>query len=1024
MPAPDVVRSAGLDCLAGGGDMGALMRSIDWSGTALGPVQCWSQTLRMMVRLILSNRLQMFLWLGPELIQIYNDASRPVLGDKHPRSMGRPAAECWAEIWHIIGPMIETAFNGGPATCVEDIPLHINRKGFMEETHWTTACSPVLDDTAPGGIGGVIGTVNEITQQIVGERRVLLLRDLRARSSESKTAEEAGVIAAQTIARHPEDVPFVLLYLIAQDRQTAQLAGAAGLAFGLPESLAEADLERDSGSGDPWPLAEAFRSKTMQVVEDLASRLGNVPPGPWPDPPRAAAVCPIPSNVAHHLAGLLVLGVSSHLVFDDSYRGFFDLVASQVATTIANARAYEEERKRAETLGGARQGANLIIMKRVRDALQEELATKNSDLVQLTGHLIASRRDLQRSLEAQRASEQRWRSVFDSSAAGICLTDLDGNIVEANPVLQEMLGYTAEELRGVSVIDLTLEADRDAVRSQISDLTDGRAQRYALERRFLRKDRSVIWGQASVSVIPSTERAPRMLIKVIKDTTERKQAEAALRESEERYRTLFESIDEGFCTIELLFDENHKAVDFRYLVVNPSFAKQTGIRDAQNRRMREIAPEHEDHWFEIFGRIAVTGEPERFQNVAAQLQRWFDVYAFRIGDPEGGTVAILFNDITERIRMEHALRISEERFRRYFDLGLIGMAITSPAKGCLEVNDELCRILGYSRDELLQKAWSEMTHPDDVAADLAQFERVMNGEIDGYSIDKRWIRKDGQVIDSIMAARCMRHPDGVVDYLVSLVLDTTEGKLAQEALRKAQAELAHTGRVVAIGQLTASIAHEMNQPLAAVIANSYAGLRWLDASPPNMHEARQALARIVRDATRAEEVIAGTRRLLRGDEPRRVSLRIVEVIHEVVNLVMPEARNRQVTLRIEAAAKRSMVMADRVQLQQVILNLVMNAIDALSTVTERLRTVEIWTSAAGEEEVLVAVRDCGVGLDPASRDRVFDAFYTTKEQGTGMGMGLAVCRSIIQAHGGHIWATANEGPGETFCFTLPVLARA
>jgi PAS domain S-box-containing protein len=1022
MPAADVSRSAGLDCLAGGGDMGALMRSIDWSGTALGPVQGWSQTQRMMVRLILSNRLPMFLWLGPEFIQIYNDACRPVLGDKHPRSMGQPAAECWAEIWHIIGPMIETPFNGGAATCAEDILLHISRKGFTEETHWTTTCSPVLDDTAPAEIGGVIGTVNEITQQIVGERRMLLLRDLRARTSESKTGEEAGVTAAQTIARHPEDVPFALLYLIAPDRQTAQLAGAAGMACGLPESPAEADLARDSGSGDPWPLAEAFRSQTMQVVEDLASRLGNVPAGPWLDPPRVAAVCPIPSNIPHELAGLLVLGVSSHLAFDDRYCGFFDLVASQVASTIGNARAYEEERKRAETLGGARQGANQIIMQRVRDALQEELATKNSDLMQLTGQLIASRRDLQRRLEGQRASEQRWRSVFDSSAAGICLTDLNGNIVEANPVLQEMLGYTAEELRGVSVIDLTLEEDRDAVRSQISDLTAGRARRYALERRFLRKDRSVIWGQASVSVIPSTERAPRMLIKVIKDVTERKQAEAALRESEEQYRTLFESIDEGFCTIEVLFDENDKAVDYRFLEVNPSFAKQTGIQNAQGRRMREIVPEHEDHWFETYGRIAVTGTPERFQNVAAQLQRWYDVCAFRIGDPEERRVAILFNDITERIRVEDALRVSEERFRRYFDLGLIGMAITSPEMGCLEVNDELCRILGYGRGELLQKTWPEMTHPDDVAEDLAQFQRVMKGEFDGYSIDKRWIRKDGQVIESVTAAQCMRHPDGAVDCFVGLVLDTTERKHAQEALRKAQAELAHTGRVVTMGLLTASIGHEVNQPLAAVIANSYAGRRWLDASPPNMHEAREALARIVRDATRAEEVIAGIRRLLRGGEPRKVPLRIVDVVHEVVNLAMPEARSRQVALQIEAPAGRSTVMADRVQLQQVVLNLVMNAIDAVSTVTERPRTVEIWTRAAGEEEVLVAVSDCGVGLDPASRNRVFDAFYTTKEHG--MGMGLAVCRTIIEAHGGHIWATANKGPGETFSFTLPVLAVA
>ncbi len=159
------------DCLAGGGHMGALMRSIDWSKTPIGPVGSWSPTLRMMVRLMLWNRLQIFLWWGPHFVQMYNDASWPALGTKHPRSMGQAASECWHEIWHIIGPLIEAPFRGGQATWMEDIFLEMNRKGFMEETHWTIAYSPVLDETAPGGIGGVIGTVNEITEKIVGERR-------------------------------------------------------------------------------------------------------------------------------------------------------------------------------------------------------------------------------------------------------------------------------------------------------------------------------------------------------------------------------------------------------------------------------------------------------------------------------------------------------------------------------------------------------------------------------------------------------------------------------------------------------------------------------------------------------------------------------------------------------------------------------------------------------------------------------------------------------------------------------------
>lgn len=338
------------DCLAGGGHMGALTRSIDWSKTTIGPLESWSPTLRMMVRLILWNRLQMLLWWGPQFVQIYNDAFWPALGTKHPRSMGQPASECWSEIWHIIGPLIEAPFRGGQATWMEDIFLEINRKGFMEETHWTIAYSPVLDETAPGGIGGVIGTVNEITEKIVGERRVLLLRDLGARSSEAKTAEEACAIAAETMNQHREDVPFALLYLVSEDRKTAHLAGAAGLDMGQPESPMDVDLQTGATNEHVWPLPEALSQEQVQFVEALGSRLSHVPPGPWSDPPRSAVVCPVRSNIAHQLAGLLVLGISSRLTFDDRYRCFCDLVSGQIANAIANARAYEEERKRAEAL--------------------------------------------------------------------------------------------------------------------------------------------------------------------------------------------------------------------------------------------------------------------------------------------------------------------------------------------------------------------------------------------------------------------------------------------------------------------------------------------------------------------------------------------------------------------------------------------------------------------------------------------------------------------------------------------------
>lgn len=176
--------------LAGGGEMGELIRAIDWSKTPLGPVDTWSQTLRTMVSFLLANRFPLLLWWGPKYISIYNDAYRPILGTKHPRSMGQPVSECWSEIWHILKPLIDTPFFGGPATWMEDIFLEVNRHGFTEETHFTIAYSPVPDETTPGGIGGVLATVHEITEKIVAERRVHILRDLGARVADARSAED------------------------------------------------------------------------------------------------------------------------------------------------------------------------------------------------------------------------------------------------------------------------------------------------------------------------------------------------------------------------------------------------------------------------------------------------------------------------------------------------------------------------------------------------------------------------------------------------------------------------------------------------------------------------------------------------------------------------------------------------------------------------------------------------------------------------------------------------------------------
>jgi len=253
-----------------------------------------------------------------------------------------------------------------------------------------------------------------------------------------------------------------------------------------------------------------------------------------------------------------------------------------------------------------------------------------------------------------------------------------------------------------------------------------------------------------------------------------------------------------------------------------------------------------------------------------------------------------------------------------------------------------------------------------------------------------------------------------------LRIEIAERKQAEEAVRQAQAELAHVTRVMTMGELATSIAHEVNQPLAAVVTNGNACLRWLAGEAPNLDEAREAARRIVRDGKRAGEVIARTRALLKktGSEKERLDLN--EAIREVVALAQGEVRRNRVALHLELAGDLPPVLGDRVQLQQVVLNLIMNGIEAMSAVEDRPRALVLRTQSGEINQVRVTVQDSGIGLDPQSIERIFEAFYTTKR--VGMGMGLSISRSIVENHGGRLWAVPHDGPGVTFEFALPVEA--
>src|SRR3954463_7826386 len=280
------------EVLSDGGDMGALMRSIDWSKTPLGPLESWSQALRTTVGLLLRNHFPMLLWWGPQFVQIYNDTYRPIPGAKHPKAMGQTGAECWAEIWHILKPMVETPYHGGRASSSDDLELLIDRNGFLEECHFKVAYSPVPDETVqPTGIGGVLATVAETTDGVFGERQLRTLRELGESAAGAQAPEQACAAAAATLGHNKRDVPFAIFYLLDETGRSAHLAGACGLA---PNGdLAPPTIALDTPS--KWPLAEVSGQRRAQRLTDLRDRFAALPCGAWNEPPHTAIALPLAS---------------------------------------------------------------------------------------------------------------------------------------------------------------------------------------------------------------------------------------------------------------------------------------------------------------------------------------------------------------------------------------------------------------------------------------------------------------------------------------------------------------------------------------------------------------------------------------------------------------------------------------------------------------------------------------------------------------------------------------------------------
>lgn len=1015
---PDAQRAS--DCLAGGGEMGALMRSMDWSQTPLGPLEGWPQSLRSAISILLASRAQIVLFWGPQLAALYNDAYAPTFGSKHPWALGKPARECWAEIWEdTLRELFEGVLRSGESFNADEHPFFLERHGYLEETYYDVSYDPVRAED--GGVGGIFCIVSDATGRVLERRRWHTLRDLSLRSlSEARSDKEACRVAAETIGGNNWDVPFALIYLIDADRTTARLAAAAGIEQGTPNSPVEVPLGVAADRG-VWPLDEVASQGRPKLID--ATDIDGLPCGAWDEPPRSALVLPLAAPGQGSPAGLLVAAVSPRRLLDDVYRYFFDTMAGHISTAVAHARAYAAERHRAEALAEIDRAKTLFfsnVSHEFRTPLTLMLGPAEDALADAAEPLGEGQR---RRIEVVHRSAIRLLKLVNTL---LDFSRIEAGRVEAVYEPTDLAAYTAE------------------LASMFRSAVERAGLRFAVDCAPLREEVFVdrdMWEKVVFNLLSNA----------LKFTFEGA-VEVRLRDAGASAELEVRDTGVGIPEAEIprLFERFHRVEGVRGRT-----HEGTGIGLALARELVRLHG----------GEVRVESAPGRGTafTVSVPFGR-----AHLPADRVRGASALAPTRIGANAYVEEALRwlpdtcpsadgVDLVEHRDALDARFLAPNVVSDASGKARVLvvDDNADVRDYIRG-LLEPSYEVDGAADGESAlevarsrppDLVLSDVMMPG-LDGFGL-LRALRTDSRlrtlpvVLLSARAgedARLEGLDAGADDYLVKpfgarellarVRVHVEMARAREEAARRerqlreeadaARAEAVEANR--AKDEFLATVSHELRTPLNAMLG-------WttlLRSGSLDEDVARRALDTIDRNARSQAQLIEDildVTRIVSGKVRLDVRhLELVPVIEEAVDVVRPAADAKQIRLVTTLDPAAGLVSGDAERLKQVVWNLLSNAVKF----TPKEGRVHVELKRVNSHVELV-VGDTGIGIAPEFLPYVFERFRQAESAAAlrqkGLGLGLAIVKHLVELHGGSISVeSAGEGLGTTFTLCLPVAA--